>query len=61
MNENPCKECTERFVGCHSYCDDYKEWRRVFEHEKKQRKKEHEAESAQVEIAIRGYHKNKRR
>ena len=53
MNENPCKECTSRFVGCHSYCDDYKEWRKVFEHESKQRKKERDADQAYMDFVTR--------
>ena len=27
LNENPCKECGDRHVGCHSSCSKYKEWR----------------------------------
>ena len=26
-----CKECKERYVGCHSECDDYKEYRLLIE------------------------------
>ena len=26
-----CKECKERYVGCHSVCDDYKEYRLLIE------------------------------
>lgn len=22
----PCKDCTERHIGCHAECDDYKRW-----------------------------------
>ena len=61
MNENPCKDCEVRFVGCHSYCDDYKEWKRVFDHEKKQRKKEQEAEGMYIESIHRSIDKQKRR
>lgn len=24
--KNPCKGCTRRTVGCHTNCEDYKEW-----------------------------------
>lgn len=27
MKNPPCKDCEERFVGCHSQCEKYKEWR----------------------------------
>lgn len=23
----PCKDCVKRFVGCHSSCNEYKEWK----------------------------------
>jgi len=25
----PCKECGDRFVGCHSSCEGYKAWRKA--------------------------------
>ena len=25
----PCKDCEKRFVGCHSSCSDYKEWKHL--------------------------------
>lgn len=27
MAELKCKRCTERYPGCHSYCDYYIQWR----------------------------------
>jgi hypothetical protein len=24
---NPCKECTRRYEGCHSSCEDYLSWK----------------------------------
>jgi len=27
MKAAPCKNCPNRHVGCHSQCDDYKDWR----------------------------------
>lgn len=27
MKNPPCKDCDERFVGCHSQCEEYKKWR----------------------------------
>ena len=28
----PCKDCEERFIGCHSVCDHYINWKK--EHDK---------------------------
>ena len=25
--ENPCRDCTERHVGCHGKCSKYTEWK----------------------------------
>ena len=30
----PCKDCTDRYVSCHSSCDLYKKWRSDFDMEK---------------------------
>lgn len=27
----PCKGCQDRYVGCHSECDKYKEWRAEYD------------------------------
>ena len=24
--DNPCRECTDRTIGCHSICNKYKQW-----------------------------------
>lgn len=31
MIVNPCKDCTERYVGCHSECEKYAEYRSQIE------------------------------
>lgn len=28
MKESPCRDCEDRFVGCHGQCEYYKEYRR---------------------------------
>ena len=28
---NPCRECKKRAIGCHSKCDDYKEFTKKIE------------------------------
>lgn len=30
----PCRDCKNRFVSCHSSCEQYKEWRKNFDAEK---------------------------
>ena len=32
--KSPCKDCPERYIGCHSECSRYKHFRRVIEAEK---------------------------
>ena len=27
MKNSPCNHCPLRFVGCHSYCKEYKDWK----------------------------------
>ena len=27
--DNPCKDCPDRYVGCHSDCERYLTWRKV--------------------------------
>ena len=29
-----CHKCDKRYLGCHSTCEDYLEWRQQFEEEK---------------------------
>lgn len=39
MNENPCKDCTARHVGCHGDCDRYKEWKAAHDQQKEEQRK----------------------
>ena len=32
----PCKDCMERYIGCHSSCEKYIEWRKEFDEQKKE-------------------------
>ena len=34
---NPCKNCEDRYVGCHGECDRYKEWKDVVEEKRQKR------------------------
>ena len=31
---SPCKDCADRIPGCHSQCDNYKEWQAIKEERK---------------------------
>lgn len=35
MTVAPCKDCTTRFVGCHSSCSSYKQWKETIKENKK--------------------------
>ena len=43
----PCKDCKERFVGCHSVCDHYINWKK--EHDKI---KEEEARRTRLQMDL---------
>lgn len=32
----PCKECNDRYIACHDFCEKYKMWRKEFEATKEQ-------------------------
>lgn len=36
----PCKDCKDRFVGCHSSCDKYKEFRINLDEEREKTREE---------------------
>ena len=43
MKKAPCKECTERHLGCHSTCDSYQEYvkeREIYREERLKRSEE---------------------
>lgn len=29
--DNPCKDCPDRHIGCHSDCERYLAWRKVYD------------------------------
>lgn len=35
--ENPCKECDDRYIGCHDSCFKYGKWKEQRDEEKKKR------------------------
>ena len=44
MVKPPCKECEGRFVGCHSKCKKYAEYRKKIERINKAKAKQHKRE-----------------
>ena len=32
----PCKDCEKRLIGCHTFCPDYKDWRKAYERQLKE-------------------------
>lgn len=40
--KSPCKDCENRHEACWSNCEKYKEWRSVFDANKKDREKQYE-------------------
>ena len=38
---SPCKDCQQRFIGCHSECLLYKDWKQKLEVQKTRIKEEH--------------------
>lgn len=37
MTECPCKNCGDRFIGCHGKCEKYKAWRAEYDEINKKR------------------------
>ena len=31
MMKNPCKDCPDRYPGCHSKCERYKSWKKEWD------------------------------
>lgn len=46
-----CKDCDKRFSGCHSVCEDYKEYRAIIDEMHRKERLEKEADS----VLIRGH------
>ena len=42
--ETPCKDCQDRYVSCHSSCDQYKQWKADLSSEKEKIRKVRYAE-----------------
>lgn len=42
---SPCKECTDRCIGCHTTCGDYAEYKQELERRREEVKAENEKEA----------------
>lgn len=61
-NKNfPCKGCTNRAVGCHSYCEDYNRAKADYEEEKENEKIQADIDKFLVQSALKrvDYYKRK--
>ena len=50
MLKAPCKDCPDRYLGCHDHCDKFKEFRRNQDEFKRLRKEKIEAENAYYDV-----------
>lgn len=56
----PCKECADRFVGCHSSCEKYDDWSKKEISQKDQIINEKVTENMKKERQIKSFIKKKR-
>lgn len=42
MMTNPCKDCVDRYPGCHSHCEKYKSWKAEWDSFKEKERKRKE-------------------
>lgn len=49
---SPCKNCDKRYLGCHSQCEDYKEWKIKEQEEHAKAINKQKAERMQEDILI---------
>ena len=57
LGGTPCKDCEVRFVGCHQYCEEYEEWRKMNSAAKKHRQNEAEVTTALYDMKSKLAHK----
>lgn len=54
LRDNPCKNCADRYAGCHAKCEDYKEWQKGYLEFKREEAKERRANAAIKEVRSSG-------
>lgn len=57
---SPCKECTERFVGCHTVCVKYEDYKQALETEKERCKAFSESDRIYNEYVSESIKRNKK-
>ena len=55
MKVTPCKDCKNRTLGCHSFCDEYGEWKKEY-----YRIKDIRGKYIYLETAIKGQHRKRK-
>ena len=60
--EAPCKECNDRYAGCHSKCQEYLNFRNALDEYNKEERKKMDADyiTAEVRKKITRYDRTKR-
>lgn len=48
----PCKECTSRFSGCHSFCEGYKQYRAELDIQNEEIRKKKYNENVATQFSI---------
>lgn len=61
MKSPPCKDCTERHIGCHGHCEAYKAFHDHHTAEKAARQLQNEMTDYFVKSALKQRRKNRRK
>lgn len=57
----PCKECEDRYTGCHTKCSEYIEWDKARKEAETKVRKRYDAEKEATEYTMSSIDKNKRK
>lgn len=55
---NPCKDCPRRYLGCHSKCKDYKEFRQALDERNARIRQERDRDNSVRAVAIESRRRN---
>jgi hypothetical protein len=56
----PCRDCSDRFIGCHSTCKKYADWSNDDKTKSDEARRKHDAENMKKDYAIQGHIKRKK-
>lgn len=56
MEKPPCKDCADRYLGCHSKCEKYIDWNKRWQENKDTRQ-----DKLSTEFAVRDMNRNRKR